>query len=104
MQRTPIELPRPRCSDFRVKICVAHLHAPDARPCSQVQDSLAFGISERREAEFATACSHVHLVTDIHAILLGLIVGEDIGALAKGMIAAAVSEGKFNTLEVRDAV
>jgi len=56
--------------------------------------------------EFATACSHVHLVMDVHAILLRLIVGEDIGAFAKGMVAAAVpfSEGNFNTLEVRDAV
>lgn len=55
--------------------------------------------------EFATACSHVHLVMDVHA-MLRLIVGEDIGAFAKGMVAAAVpfSEGNFNTLEVRDAV
>lgn len=40
--------------------------------------------------EFPIAGTHVHLMMHIHTVLFWFIVGEDVGALAEGMVAAAV--------------
>ena len=54
------------------------------------------GIRQRGEVEFSIASTLVHFMMHIHTVLFWLIVGKDVGALAEGMVAAAVFVGVVN--------
>ena len=45
--------------------------------------------------EFAITSAHTHFMVKIHTVLFCFVVGKDIGALAEGMIAAAVFGGEI---------
>ena len=45
--------------------------------------------------EFAITSAHIHFMVEIHTVLFWFVVGIEIGALAEGMIAAAVFGGEI---------
>ena len=51
------------------------------------------GIRQGGKVEFPIGSTHVHFMMHIHAVLFWFIVGEDVGALTIGMVAAAVFGG-----------
>ena len=69
---------------------MGHVDGPDTGACADVQDALG-GSVEGANVQTAVEGDEELVVHDVEAFLFGFVVGEDVGAGAVGVVAAALS-------------
>ena len=72
-----------------IRVFVCEIYGPDARPSADVENALR-GIRNWCSEEVAIQCLAKNVVTEIEAILLELIIGQNIGTFAVGVAATTI--------------
>lgn len=75
--------------DVAARVQVGELERPDAGARAEVEGALG-AWAQRREEELAVEVELGDMVEEVEAVLLALVVGERVVALAEGVVAAAV--------------
>lgn len=92
IRRDPPRLDRTQihADDLGGGIFVRHIQRPDSGARPEIEDFLRWGGREIAEVQTLVEREEHLVVDNVEALLLLLVVGEDVGAVAEGVVAPAV--------------